>query len=346
MLTTIKDSRPRYRIVREWVQSAVLQGNPAGVDAARPVTVFLPAAALESPERRFPVLYCLAPWTSAGRQQMDWEPFKESLPDRLQRLMDAGALKPCVVVCPDLFTDFGGSQYINSSYLGRQADHIVEELIPYVEAHYPVLKGPASRAVFGRSSGGFGALRLAMDRPGTFAAVACHSGDMGFDLLYRRDLVDLCYALARHSGSVSSYLTALRKGPKIGGKDVHILMLLGMAATYSPDATAPDGYRLPIDPMTGALDEEVWQKWLAHDPVHMIEQSQCREALQQLRYLYLDCGNKDQYHLHFGMRQLKQKLQGQGIHHQIFEFDDNHSGTSYRYDVSLPLLSQALVHEG
>ncbi len=208
-----------------------------------------------------------------------------------------------------------------------------------------MLPGAASRAVFGRSSGGFGALRLGLDFPGTFAAIACHSGDMGFDLLYRRDLVDLCYALARHSGSVSSYLQALRKAPKIGGKDVHILMLLGMAASYSPDPAAADGFRLPIDPFTGAIDEGVWKQWLAHDPVHLIEQVDKREALMLVKYLYLDCGNKDQYHLHFGMRQLKQKLAGKGIHHQVFEFDDNHSGTSYRYDVSLPLLSQALVHE-
>lgn len=346
MLTRIEGHGPRYRVVTEWVQSTVLKDNPAGVDPLRPLTVFLPAAAQEDPKRRFPVLYCLASWTSAGRQQMDWEPFKESLPNRLQRLMDAGALKPCVVVCPDLYTDFGGSQYINSSYLGRHSDHIVDELIPFVESHYPVLQGAASRAVFGRSSGGYGALRLALDRPGSFAAVGCHSGDMGFDLLYRRDLVDLCYALARHSGNVPAYLQALRKAPKIAGKDVHILMLLGMAATYSPDVQSADGYRLPIDPITGALDEATWQRWLAHDPVVMLENKAPLDALKQLKYLYLDCGNKDQYHLHFGMRQLKQKLAGQGIHHQVFEFDDNHSGTSYRYDVSLPLLSQALVHEG
>jgi enterochelin esterase-like enzyme len=346
LLTRVRTQKPKYQLVTEWVESVALAGNPAAVDSLRPVTVFIPGVAEDQAQRRFPVLYCLAPWTSAGRQQMDWEPFKESLPDRLQRLMDAGALKPCIVVCPDLYTAFGGSQYINSSYLGAHADHIVQEVIPFIEAHYPVLPGAASRAVFGRSSGGFGALRLAFDSPGTFAALACHSGDMGFDLLYRRDLVDLCYALARHSGSVPAYLQALRKGTKIAGKDIHILMLLGMAASYSPDLNRAEGFRLPIDPITGAIDEAIWQQWMAHDPVQIIEQSAGQEALQQLKYLYLDCGNKDQYHLHFGMRQFKRKLEGKGIHHQIFEFDDNHSGTSYRYDVSLPLLSQALVHEG
>ncbi len=342
MLTRIPAPHAPYRVVTEWVESSLLKGNPAGEEARRPLTVFLPPEAVDS-SRRFPVFYCLAPWTSAGRQQMGWEAFREELPARLSRLMQSGALKPCVVVCPDLFTRFGGSQYINSSYLGPHGDHLVKELIPYIEQHFPVLPGAASRAVFGRSSGGFGALRLAMDYPGTFAAVACHSGDMGFDLLYRRDLVEFCYALARYSGQVEPYLKAVEKLPKLNGKDIHIMMLMGMAASYSPDPLEVPGFRLPIHPLTGKIDEAVWQQWLRHDPVELAEVK--ADALRQLRYLYIDCGNRDQYHLHFGARQLVEKLKSLGVPHQHFEFDDNHSGTSYRYDVSLPLLSQALAHE-
>ncbi len=342
MLSRVSTSASMYRVVTEWVHSPLLAGNPAGEDPIRPITVFLPAEA-HDPGRRFPVLYCLAPWTNAGRLQMQWEPFRESLPDRLQRLMSSGALKPCIVVCPDLYTSFGGSQYINSSFLGPQGDHLVHELIPHIEAHYPVLSGPLARAVLGRSSGGFGALRLAMDYPGTFAAVACHSGDLGFDLLYRRDLVDFCYALARYSGNVQAYLAATRKLPKLDGKQVHTMMLMGMAASYSPDLEQPHGFRLPIDPLTGAMDEEVWGQWLAHDPLVRIDHK--ADALRQLKYLYLDCGNRDQYHLQFGARQFQRKLAQYHVPHQAFEFDDNHSGTSYRYDVSLPLLSQSLLHE-
>ncbi len=117
MLTRIQDTKPKYRLVTEWVQSAVLKGNPAGMDPRRPVTVFIPGAAEADPQRRFPVLYGLAPWTSAGRQQMAWEPFKESLPDRLQRLMDDGALQPCIVVCPDLIRISVGASISTRAFL-------------------------------------------------------------------------------------------------------------------------------------------------------------------------------------------------------------------------------------
>ena len=338
MLTRVPAAAPLYRVVTEWIDSPLLKNNPAGVDSRRPLTLLVPNG---PSDRRYPVLYCLAPWTSAGRTQLQWEPFKESLHDRVERLTASGAIKPCVIVCPDLYTWFGGSQFVNSSYLGPHGDHITQELIPYIEANYPVLPGAASRGVFGRSSGGFGAIRLAMDYPGSFAAVACHSGDMGFDLLYRRDLVEFCYALARYSGNIGAYCEAIKKLPKLGGKDVHTLMLLGMAAFYSPKGEA--GFDLPIDVFTGAITEEVWQRWLAHDPVVMVDFKV--EALNKLSLLYIDCGNRDQYHLHFGARQLRKKLEGYGIAHKAFEFDDNHSGTAYRYDVSLPLISEVLRHQ-
>lgn len=338
MLTQLPAAVPLYRVVTEWIESPLFKDNPAGVESRRPLTLLVPNG---PSDRLYPVLYCLAPWTSAGRTQLQWEPFKESLVDRMERLTRSGAIKPCVLVCPDLYTWFGGSQFVNSTYLGPHGDHIIEELIPYIEMNYPVLPGAASRGVFGRSSGGFGALRLAMDYPGSFAAVACHSGDMGFDLLYRRDLVEFCYALARYSGSVDAYCEAMKKQPKLGGKDVHMLMLLGMAAFYSPKGAT--GFELPIDVFTAAINEEVWQRWLAHDPVVMVDSKV--EALKKLSLLYIDCGNRDQYHLHFGARQLRRKLEAYGIAHKGFEFDDNHSGTAYRYDVSLPLVSEVLRHQ-
>lgn len=340
MLTRLPESKSLYQVKMEWIESSILKGNPAGEDPKRPLSVIVPQG---PSDRRYPVYYCLAPWTSAGRTQTHWEPFKESLLDRVERLTTSGLIKPAIFVCPDLYTSFGGSQYINSDYLGRHGDHLIEELIPFIEDQYPALPGVESRAVFGRSSGGFGALRLVMDYPGSFAAVACHSGDMGFELLYRRDLVEFCYALARYSGDPKAYLAALKKLPKIGGKDVHTLMLLGMAAFYSPKAHS--GYELPIDPFTGELRSDVWARWEAHDPVLKVDKSDVQRALSNLSLLYIDCGNRDQYHLHFGARQLRKKLEALGIAHKAFEFDDNHSGTAYRYDVSLPLICEVLRHQ-
>ncbi len=342
MLSLVKATSAQSQLVELLVRSERLAHNPANITADRPLTVYLPRQAAEDSQARFPVLYCLAPWTSAGRGQFGWQAFKESLKDRLDRLIAAEEIPPVVVVCPDLYTYFGGSQYINSDFLGAHGDFLVDELLPFVEEHFPVKKGAPWRAVFGRSSGGYGALRLAIDYPGAFAAIACHSADLGFDTVFRRDLIDLCNGLQRYVDDLEAYIEHCRQAPKLAGRDVHLMMLLGLCASYSPNPHRPEGFDLPVDLKTGRLLPSVWQQWLSHDPVEMLEHPQVREALRQLRCFYLECGNRDQFHLHYGARQLRQKLDQYQISHIYREFDDNHSGTAYRYDVSLPLLCAAL----
>ena len=119
-------------------------------------------------------------------------------------------------------------------------------------------------------------------------------------------------------------------------------MLLGMAATYSPNLHTSEGFEIPIDLRSGVIDDEVWEKWRQHDPVVMLENEKNQEALRQVDMLYIECGNRDQYNLLYGARQLVDRLTSLGIDHRYLEFDDNHSGTSYRYDVSLPMLFEAI----
>jgi S-formylglutathione hydrolase FrmB len=273
---------------------------------------------------------------------VQWEAFKEDFPSRLMRLIETKTLPPCVVVFPDLYTDFGGSQFIDSSCFGSHASHIVLELIPYVEQKLPVLPGVRHRGVFGRSSGGFGALRLAMDFPGSFAAVACHAGDMGFDWVYRRCLIDLCTALAKFQ-SAEKYLDFTLQQKKISGWDTHILMLLGMCGFYSPNIKCPLGFDLPIDINSGKINEEVYALWNNHDPLTKIEERKTQDALHNLSCLFLDCGTKDQYFLQYGSRQFVEALKKHSLKYEYQEFDDNHSGTNYRFDVSLPKMLSALI---
>ena len=56
----------------------------------------------------------------------------------------------------------------------------------------------------------------------------------------------------------------------------------------------------------------------------------------------LDCGSRDQCHIHYGTRLLSARLSAAGIRHTYEEFDDNHSDIDYRMDVSLPVLFSAL----
>lgn len=321
------------------IDSKLLKNAPARFAAQRPHVAIVPPV---SGETRLPTLYCLAPWTSSGRSLVQWEAFREDLPTRVMRLIQSKQMPPCVVVCPDLYIDYGGSQFIDSEWIGPHARHIAEELIPWIETHLPVLNGAQHRGVFGRSSGGFGALRLAMDFSNLFQAVACHAGDMGFEWVYRRSLVDLCTGLAKYQNP-EDYIAAMKQQKKISGWDTHILMLLGMSAFYSPNLRNPCGFDLPIDLRTAIIREDVYTRWSAHDPLERIQSSVCQDRLGNLKMLFIDCGNKDQYFLQYGSRQLSRYLKDHAIPHVYQEFDDNHSGTAYRYDESLPQLASAII---
>jgi len=164
---------------------------------------------------------------------------------------------------------------------------------------------------------------------------------MAFELCYRVDFPATVRTVAE-KGGIQGFLDWFAAQPKTDGDMLHTMMILAMAASYDPDPDAPKGIHLPVDLETCSLDEERWARWLAQDPVEMIEMPEVQENLRSLRGLYLECGTKDQYHLVFGARTLSRRLASLGISHRFEEFDDDHTNVDYRLDVSLPFLYEAV----
>ncbi len=328
----------RGRVEVHEFESRVLAGNPAGDPHVRRVPVWLPPSYGEAAGRRYPVLFVLTGFTGRGRMLLNDGPWSPALDDRLDTLV-ANGCGEMIVVMPDCLTRFGGSQYINSAATGRYADHLLGELVPWVDATYRTHADRDHRGVAGKSSGGFGALTLGMTRPDVFGAVACHSGDMYFDYCYRVDVPKAC-SVFQEAGGTRAFLERFERRPRKSKDDFVALNILGMAACYSPDSTAELGIALPCDLETGAFRDDVWQRWLAHDPLLRLQER--AEALRSLRLLHLDCGTKDEFHLHHGARLFARALATLGIAHRHEEFEDGHMNVGYRYDVSLPLLAKAL----
>jgi hypothetical protein len=329
-------SPPRGDIEYFRIDSEALKENLLGDPSERVIAVYLPEEARRGGE--FPLFVDLIGFTGSGLKHLSWTLFGESVPQRIDRLIETGKMGPVVTVFPDCFTSLGGNQYIDSAATGRWAEFLVSEMLPAVEARFPVRKGRAHRAVFGKSSGGYGAIVH-----GLRYAVACHSGDMNFDLVYRPEFPRTLDGLAKHDGSIEKFLDAFYARPKTDFGELTVLMTLAMAATYDPDPSAYKGIRLPVDPATCELDEEAWARWLEHDPLRLVRRPECVKNLKSLAGLYLDCGSKDQYTLHYGARAFVRELEAAGVPHRYEEFDDNHSSVDYRMDVSLPFLYGALT---
>ena len=340
--------------------SEVLRGNPLGDPHVRKLHVWLPPQYDRRVGRRFPVLYDLVGYTGSGASHTNWRSFDENVPERAARLIHQRKLGPCIIVFADCFTALGGNQYVNSSAIGRYADYLTRELIPFVDGEFRTLASRDHRGCFGKSSGGYGAMLHGMKYARYWGAIANHSGDAHFDFVYRCDWPNTLNELAKHAqkarkpgaidvsrqartassdGRVRRFLDHVWKTDSPTAAEIHALMNLCMAATYDPDPDTGLGFHLPFDLETGELIPERWRNWLKHDPIQLV--SRYRKNLASLHGIYIDCGWRDQYQIHYGCRILSQRLHDNKIEHRYEEFDATHSNVDYRMDKSLPFLYRA-----
>jgi S-formylglutathione hydrolase FrmB len=324
------------QVLIEQFDSKVLEGNYLGDPATRRVALYLPPG-YDYGNARYPVVFLLAGYTGRGTMMMNESAWDENIQSRLDRLITSQNIVPMIVVMPDCFTRYGGSQYINSVGTGRYQDHVVEELVPWADRAFRTIPDRGYRAVIGKSSGGYGSLMLGMLHHETFGCVACHSGDMYFELCYGSDMPRYLKAVGKF-GSLPKFLKGFRDIHPRDGDFFAVLETAAMASCYSPNPESQTGFDLPLDDYTGEWKKEVWARWKRWDPIELIDSH--AEALRSLRLLYLDCGTRDEFNLQFGARTFCARLDRLGIPYLYEEFDDGHRDVQYRYDVSLKAISQ------
>jgi enterochelin esterase-like enzyme len=330
---------PKGRVLTLEHRSELLRGNPWNDPCEREISIYLPPGYSES-AAPYLALWDLAAYTNAGPGHLNWRNHGENLAQRLDRLIGQELLEPVIVVIPDCYTALGGNQYVNSPSVGPYADYICSELLPFVEQHANMLGRREGRGLFGKSSGGYGALNLAMKYPQTWGAVASHAGDVGFDLVYRKDFPVAAERLSAFGGDPLAFIRAFWRKNRPSGSDYTAMMILAIAASYDPDPEDPSRIRLPFDLRTCELHESRWARWLSCDPLRMLDRHAA--ALKSLHGLYLDVGSYDQYHIQYGTRLLSDRLTEQGIDHHFEEFDGSHSAIDWRLDNSLPWLAKTL----
>lgn len=330
-------SQARGTVHRLTLDSRAVANNVLGDPTSRIIDVYVPAG---RDGKGLPLLVDLVGFTAGGPAHTNWKNFAENLPERLDRLIATGAMAPCVVAFPDCFTRLGGNQYVNSSAMGNWDDFLLKEAVPLVETQFGC-GGFGKRGVFGKSSGGYGAMVHALKHPDFWSAAAVHSGDMGFELMYRHEFPVVLRSLGKHGGTIGEWIEKFWSAPKVKDSDVHVIMMLAQAASFDPDTSAPFGVRLPIDHHTCEPIAERWNNWLAWDPLTLVEKHGA--GMKSLKGLWIDCGDIDQYNLVYGARRMHRELERLGVAHVYEEFPDDHSSVDYRMDRSLPYLAKVLA---
>jgi len=158
------------RTERVAIMAPSLVGSVLSNAPEQPALVLLPPSYAAS-GRAYPVIYFLAGFTTDVTEFIDGEIAGLDL----RRLMaEHGAKRPeaeAIVVVVNGRNALGGSFYVNSPVTGRWEDHVVADVVPWVDAHYRTVQGRDGRLLAGEGMGGFGALHVAMRHPDLFGAV-------------------------------------------------------------------------------------------------------------------------------------------------------------------------------
>ena len=329
------------QLVQTTIESEALRGNPLGDPHVRPLWVYLPPGYDAESDRRYPTVYQIQGLTGQVDMWANRAPLRPSVVERIDELFAAGDVPLCLVVFVDCWTSIGGSQYVDSPGTGRYHTYLCDEVVPFVDAGFRTVVGPQGRAIAGKSSGGYGAMITPMLRPDLFGGLATHAGDALFECCYQPEFAASARYLRDHyDGSYERFWEDFRSRTAWTRKgDEELLNTWCMAACYSTD---PDGtVRLPFDPATGQLDPEVWQRWLAHDPVRMVAGH--ADALRSLRAVYIDAGTRDEWYLDLGAEAFRRELAAIGVDDVHFElFDATHMGIEYRYPIAVRYLAERL----
>jgi hypothetical protein len=317
------------RLDEHEIDSAALAGNPLGDPARRPLWVYVPPGVGDMP---LPALYLIQGHTGQIDMWRNRSAFRPTVPELVDRLFAEEGCPPARVVFVDAWTSYGGSQFIDSAGTGNYHTYLCEEIVPFIDARYPT----TARGITGKSSGGYGAMVTPMLRPDLFHGLATHAGDALFEVCYLPDFREAARALRdNYDGSFEKFWEDFRSRPAFTkSSDFPLLNTFAMAECYSPG-------ELPFVPETGELRPDVWERWLAWDPVRMAERH--ADALRGLRAIYIDAGTRDQFYLDLGAEAFRRALERIGVDDVLFElFDATHRAIEYRYPIALRYLAERL----
>lgn len=155
---TLEDAESRRgRLRRHRLHSAAFGGE-------RECLVYLPPTFRRN--RSYPLVIC-----HDGADYVRYADLKVVL-DNLITALDIPPMIVALTQSPDRLNEYAGDE--------RQARYIAKDLLPYLQAHFPLIDAPFARAVMGASFGGVASLHAAWSYPDLFGCLLLQSGSFAF----------------------------------------------------------------------------------------------------------------------------------------------------------------------
>lgn len=303
-------------------------GRPMYIGA----TVLLPKGYAEHPSQRYPVVYIQDHFTLRAPFGFRDDDDEDSWPSRSEgrsftKAWLSNNFPRMILVTFQHPTPFFDDSYaVNSANQGPYGDAIMEELIPYLETHFRIIREPWARVLTGGSTGGWESLALQVLHPDFFGGTWTFYPDP-IDF-HKYQLVDIYNDDNAFEAPGAEFIPPER--PMMRSNEGQVLMTMRQMslleavlgthgrsgqqyaeweAAYGP--VGADGYPRPLwDKLTGKIDREVatYMRDHGYDLTADLEKNWARIGPQLVGKLHLFCGDMDNYYLNLAVYNLENFL--------------------------------------
>jgi enterochelin esterase-like enzyme len=121
-----------------------------------------------TPTRRYPVLYVLHGLPGSPYSISEGLRFAETADELIAR----GLVRPFIALVPPA----GLTAHFHGEWTGVWERSLVQDVVPWADAHLPTIAEPSARVLAGYSSGGYGAIDIGLRHPMLFRTVEAWSG--------------------------------------------------------------------------------------------------------------------------------------------------------------------------
>jgi hypothetical protein len=298
-------------------------------------TVLLPHDYDKNSSQRYPVMYIQGHF--GLRPPMGFIDEGQPEPERARadtrefsRQWLAGSLPRMILVTFQHPTPFFDDSYaVNSANQGPYGDAVMQELIPYLETHYRIIREPWARVLTGGSTGGWESLGLQVYHPDFFSGTWTFFPD---PIDFRRyQLVDIYNDDNAFFAPGFEYFSPER--PMMRTPEGQVLMTMRQMslleevlgthgrsgqqfeeweAAYGP--VGADGYPRPLwDKLTGKIDRDVANYMRDHnfDLTYYLQQNWPKLGPKLAGKLHLFCGDMDHFYLNLAVYKLQDLLESE-----------------------------------
>lgn len=326
----------------EWLKHVKIQSQTLTRFWGRPIYihahVLLPKGYADQPDRYYPSIYSLGhgrtpfsfSMTPSSRPRGDINPVTgtESGYDFYQSWISDGFPRVIAISLEQQTPYFPDSYSVNSANNGPYGDAIVDEVIPYLEERFRIIRKPYARQLEGASTSGWQTLALQLRNPDFFGGAWVLQPD---PIDFRRHFhINIYEDTSAFTIPAGQFITAERMFRRtvdgqplwtmrqvsqfedvLGSRGRSHFQLEGWEAVFGP--VGADGYPVPLwDKQTGKIDRAVATYWREHgfDLRDYAQRNWATLGPKLAGKLHFFAGDMDDFYLNLAVYRFEEFLKG------------------------------------